>query len=64
MAETGYGYQLDPMSYTDEQLIQTVRRALEDEQLRSKMKKASERVRKDQRMEMVADQIVNYLDKL
>lgn len=62
MEETGYGYQVDPMNYTDEQLIATVSRALADEELRSKMKKAAERVRKERRINVVAGQIWDYLN--
>ena len=64
MEETGYGYQVDPVNYTDEQLVETVRKALADEELKIKMKKAAERVRKEKRIEVVADQVVDYLNKI
>lgn len=62
--ETGYGYRLDPMSFTHEQLVEVVNKALANEELRSKMKKASERIRKDQSMQIVADQVADYISKL
>ena len=62
--ETGYGYRLDLMSYTDEQLVETVSKALANEELRSKMKKASERIRKKPKMQMVADRVVEYVSRL
>lgn len=61
MEETGYGYQVNPMNYTDEQLIETVKKALADEELKSKMKRAAERVRKERRINVVAEQIWDYL---
>lgn len=64
MEETGYGYRLDLMSYTDEQLVETVSKALANEELRSKMKKASERIRKKPKMQMVADRVVEYVSRL
>ena len=64
MEETGYGYQVDPMNYTDEQLVETVRKALADEKLKIKMKTAAQRVRKEKRIEVVADQVVDYLNKI
>lgn len=49
------------MNYTDEQLIETVKKALADEELKSKMKRAAERVRKERRINVVAEQIWDYL---
>lgn len=64
MEETAYGYQIDPMNYTDEQLIETVRKALADKELKIKMKKAAERVRKEKRISVVAGQVVEYVNKM
>ena len=52
------------MNYTDEQLVETVRKALADEKLKIKMKTAAQRVRKEKRIEVVADQVVDYLNKI
>lgn len=64
MEETKYGYQVDPMNYTDEQLVETVRKALADEELKAKMKKAAERVRKEKRINVVAEQVMDYINKM
>lgn len=64
LEETGFGYRLDPMSFTGEQLIEKVTKALNDENLKRKMKQASERIRKANRIEQVADQVMEYINLL
>ena len=55
--ELGYGIRLDPVSFTDEQLLTAVDKLLKDCELRLGLKMASKRIMKENRIEMAAQLI-------
>jgi len=62
--ETGYGYKLDVNKYADDELISVVNKMLNNEEIKMKWKAASERIKKEDRINTVANQIVEYIDQL
>ena len=64
MEETGYGYSMDPVNFTEEELTDKLSKILNNEELRIKWKKASERIQRENRMSPVVDRIVDYVYKL
>lgn len=61
IAETGYGRRLDPYEFTSEQLIEAVDELLADEQLKSKMLKASRRILNSNKHQQLAELIERKL---
>lgn len=49
------------MEYTGEQMAETVHKALNDATLREKMRKASARIRSENKMEKIASRIVDFI---
>ena len=64
LEETGYGYHLDPLNFTEQELADRLSKILNNEELRLKWKTASERIRRENRMGPVVDRIVDYVYKL
>lgn len=64
LEETGYGYQLDIMTYTEDQMIDTVQKALNNQELKEKMQRASARIRSENKMDQIAKRIVDFVDKI
>ena len=52
------------MKYSDEDLCSTVTKALNDEELKLKLKKASKRIQKEDRISKVSNEIIDYIEKL
>lgn len=59
--ETGWGYQLDILHFTEEQLRDRLERIVNDQELRLRYKKASEKIRADDKITKVADRIAGYV---
>lgn len=61
MEETGYGFKLNILRYEQQELFDKLTRILEDNKIRQKWKAASERIRAENRISKVVDQIVDYV---
>lgn len=59
--ETGYGYNLPIYDYTDDQLKNALTNLINDENIKSKWKKASERIQKDKNYNEAIDYIFNSI---
>lgn len=59
--ETGMGFSFPVHEYTDEQLKGAVDRILNDQSIRAKWKKMSERIKKEQNYNEVMEYIFNYV---
>ncbi len=57
VVEKGYGVRVDPYNFEDQEVVDAVNKVLTDEQLRSKMKKAAERIQTSQSKEKACDAI-------
>lgn len=64
LEETNYGYQLDLLTCTEEQLADRLNKILNDEKLRTKLRIASERIQKENRIVSVVHKIADYVNKL
>ena len=63
LEETGYGYQINnALDYTDEELVDTLNKLMADEELKARMKKASERIQQEDRISKVVDKIIDYVE--
>ena len=62
--ETEFGFKLDIMKYTEEELSKTLNKVLTDKAMKLRLKKVSERMQKENRIVSVADEIVDYICKL
>lgn len=62
--ETEFGYRLDLMSYTDDQLINCVKKALNNEELGVKMKKAGQRIRLESKtkLDSISNRIIHFIE--
>lgn len=63
MEETEFGYRLDLMSYTEEQLIDSVEKALNNEELRLKVRRAGQRIRQENKskLDSISNKVVDYI---
>ncbi len=59
LAETGYGARLDPFTFSDQELLDTVDRLLLDDNLQNKCREASRRVAESnhRKHELLAEKI-------
>ena len=55
---------MDALNFTEEELTDKLSKILNNEELRMKWKKASERIQRENRMSPVVDRIVDYMHKL
>lgn len=62
--ETKFGYKLNLLTYTEEELSERIRRILDDDDLIRRSKDASRRIQKENKIYTVVSKIVDYLDKL
>lgn len=62
--ETGFGFQLDLLTYTEEELISAVEKALNNEESRKKVKKAGQRIQQENKskLDSISNRIVDYID--
>ena len=61
MEETNFGFKLHILHYEEQELFDKLTRILEDRQIRRRWKKAGERIRAENRISRVVDQIVDYV---
>lgn len=52
------------MNYTEQELSDKISKILNDEELKLKWKKASERIQRENRMNLVVDKIVDFVNQL
>lgn len=64
IVETGYGYDLNLMYYTEDELLSTVEKALADTELKVKLAKISQRIQKENKIEKIATRVVDYVCNL
>lgn len=64
MVEKNLGFGLDLMNYTEVQLLSTVEKALNDKEMRSKLKAASERIQKEDKISKIANRVAEYVENL
>lgn len=62
--ETKYGYGLDLMTYTEDELISLVEKAVNDTELKAKLAKVSQRIQKENSLEKIGNRIVDYVYNL
>ena len=62
--ETGYGFKLDLLNFTQEELADRLDKLLNDQALRRKWSEASKRIQKENRLLKVAEQVVRYVERL
>lgn len=64
MEETSFGYQLNLMTYTEEELIDTVEKALNNEELQAKVRRAGQRIQRENKskLDSISNRIINYID--
>ena len=64
MEETSFGYQLNLMTYTEEELIDTVEKALNNEELQAKVRRAGQRIQRENKskLDSISNRIMNYID--
>ena len=62
--ETEYGYRLELMRYTEDELIGAVKKALQNEELRLKMKKAGQRIQLENqsKLDSISNKIVDFIE--
>lgn len=60
--ESGYGFRVDLRNYTEELLASTLQRALNDEEVKHKLKAASQRIQRDDEFSLIGAKIMNYLN--
>lgn len=62
--ETGFGFRMNIMDFTSDELAGKLEKLLTDKQLRKKWSDASLRVQKDNRILEVARRLCDYVEKL
>ena len=64
LEETGYGYRMDVMKFTFDELKEKINKILNDENLIKKLKTTSKRIQSENRIYSVVDKIVDYVERL
>uniref|UniRef100_A0AAN0LVW8 UDP-glycosyltransferase n=1 Tax=Polyphagotarsonemus latus TaxID=1204166 RepID=A0AAN0LVW8_9ACAR len=59
--ETGFGYQLSLMNYTQKDLKEKIEAVLNDESLKEKYKIISERIKKENKLDIVVSKLMDYM---
>uniref|UniRef100_A0AAN0LHH8 UDP-glycosyltransferase n=1 Tax=Polyphagotarsonemus latus TaxID=1204166 RepID=A0AAN0LHH8_9ACAR len=62
--ETGYGYQMDLMNYTQEELKEKIEKVFSSETLIEKNKKVGERIRKDDSLDKAVEIFYSYFNQI
>lgn len=62
--ETGFGFKMDLYNVTEKELATKLDRLLNDQELRAKWKRASERIQKENRINSVSNRIAEYVERL
>lgn len=55
---------MDLLNYTENELITTVEKAINADEIKAKLTKASQRIQSENKISQVATKIVHYLDDL
>lgn len=61
--ECSYGYSLNLLDYTEEQLKDRIERLLNDEDMKIRLKNTSERIRNSKKIEDAAQKLVDFLSE-
>ena len=64
IAESGYGFKMSLSNFTREEFAEKLDKLLNDQELRGKWKSASERIRRENRIDAVCEQIAKYVENL
>lgn len=64
LEETKFGFRLDLMKCTEQELADCLAKLTGDAELRLKWKKASERIQKEQRIVGAVNELADYIRKL
>ena len=64
LEETGFGFHLDILKFTEEQLADRLDKILNDQEIKMKWKSASEKIQKENRIVSVVGRIAEYVRKL
>ena len=64
LEETQFGFRLDVLTCTEQELADCLAKLIGDDSLRLKWKRAAERIQKEQRIVTVVDQLADYVRKL
>ena len=63
--ELNYGYQIkDILNYEEQELIDKLTKLINDEELKLKWKRASERIQQEDRISKIVQKIVDYVCEL
>jgi len=62
--ETGYGFAIDIIGFTQEELAEKLHKLVSDQALRKRWKEASMRIQKENRTVAIAERVVEYIEKL
>ena len=60
--ESGYGFRIDSKNYTEAILASTLHRALNDKEVKRKLRAASQRIQQDDEFGSIASKIMNRLN--
>ena len=60
--ELKFGYQLDLLNYTKEEMEDRLTKVLNDQDMRVRLKKASQRIQKENKINAVADYVMEFLE--
>uniref|UniRef100_A0AAN0LVX7 UDP-glycosyltransferase n=1 Tax=Polyphagotarsonemus latus TaxID=1204166 RepID=A0AAN0LVX7_9ACAR len=62
--ETGFGYQLNLMNYTEKDLKEKIESLLNDDALRTKYKNISQRIKSENSLDLAASKLMNFINEL
>lgn len=60
--ELKFGYQLDLVNYTRDELEDRLNKVLNDQEMRRRLKEASQRIQKENKIHAVADYVMEFLE--
>lgn len=60
--ELKFGYQLDLINYTRDEMEDRLNKVLNDEDMRRRLKEASERIQKEKKILAAADYVMEFLE--
>ena len=60
--ELKFGYQLDLINYTRDEMEDRLNKVLNDEDMRRRLKEASQRIQKEKKILAAADYVMEFLD--
>ena len=60
--ELKFGYRLDLLNYTKDELEDRLNKVLNDQDMRDRLKKASQRIQKENKIHAAADYVAQFLE--